>query len=48
VTEEFLRATFAAPAWVNTRVEPARIAAEPAEGKLSLPALLLRTERARA
>jgi SAM-dependent methyltransferase len=46
VTEEFLRAAFAEPEWVDTEVEQIDVAAEPDGGALSMAGFLLRTVRA--
>lgn len=46
VTEEFLRACFPEPQWVDTAVEEIDIAAETGGRKLLLPGFLLRTVRA--
>ena len=46
VTEEFLRESFSAPAWAETRIEETTVAAEPGDEKLSFPAFLLRAVRA--
>jgi len=46
VTEEFLRAAFPEPAWVDTEIEKIDIAAEVSGHKLNLPGFLLRTVRA--
>lgn len=43
VTEEYLRACFPAPRWVNTRVERIDVAAETGGQRLALPGFLLRT-----
>jgi SAM-dependent methyltransferase len=46
LTDEFLRASFAAPAWTGTRTEPITVAAEMGGEQLELPGFLLRTHRA--
>jgi SAM-dependent methyltransferase len=46
VTEEELRADFAEPDWVDTRVEQIDVSAEWQDQKLTLPGFLLRTSRA--
>jgi SAM-dependent methyltransferase len=47
ITEDFLRAAFAAPSWTETTVEPTRVTALPeGEPPLSLRAHLLRSVRA--
>ena len=46
VTEEFLRASFAEPEWVDTEVEEIDVAAEIGGRELSLAGYLLRTVRA--
>lgn len=46
VTDEFLRESFPAPLWAETRIEETTVAAEPGDEKLSFPAFLLRAVRA--
>jgi ubiquinone/menaquinone biosynthesis C-methylase UbiE len=46
VTEQFLRAGFAEPDWIGTRIEDIDVVAETAQGRLLLPGFLLRTVRA--
>jgi SAM-dependent methyltransferase len=46
VTEEFLRAAFGEPEWVDTRVDEIDVAAEVDGEALSLPGFLIRTVRA--
>ncbi|MGR6318402.1 class I SAM-dependent methyltransferase [Micromonospora soli] len=46
VTEEWLRARFAEPVWVDTEIEEIDVAAETGGQELSLPGFLLRTVRA--
>ena len=46
VTEEYLRASFPAPRWVDTQVQDIDVAAETGGQKLSLRGFLLRTVRA--
>ena len=46
VTEEFLRASFAEPAWVDTEIEQIEVAAELGDQEFSLRGFLLRTVRA--
>ena len=46
LTDEFLRAGFAEPEWVDTEVEEIDVAAEIGGRKLFLPGFLLRTVRA--
>jgi uncharacterized protein YndB with AHSA1/START domain len=46
VTEEFLRAAFCEPEWVDTEVEKIDVAAETGGQELILPGFLLRTVRA--
>nr|BFE70776.1 hypothetical protein GCM10020092_040770 [Actinoplanes digitatis] len=45
VTEEYLRARFAGPDWTTTRIESIDVAAETADGPLTLRGFLLRTVR---
>jgi SAM-dependent methyltransferase len=46
VTEEFLRASFSEPTWVDTKIEKIDVAAELGDQKLVLPGFLLRAIRA--
>jgi ubiquinone/menaquinone biosynthesis C-methylase UbiE len=46
VTEEFLRASFAEPVWVDTEIEQIEVAAELGDQEFSLRGFLLRTVRA--
>ncbi|MCW3840013.1 class I SAM-dependent methyltransferase [Micromonospora yasonensis] len=46
VTEEMLRAGFAEPEWIDTRIEQIHVAAETGDQQLVLPGFLLRTVRA--
>lgn len=45
VTEEFLRASFAEPVWVDTTIDAIDVAAEMGGEELTLPGFLLRTVR---
>ena len=46
VTEEFLRASFAEPVWVDTEIEQIEVAAELGDQEFSLRGFLLRAVRA--
>jgi hypothetical protein len=46
LTEEFLRAAFAEPVWISTRIEDIDVRAEVDGGELLLRGFLLRTVRA--